>query len=136
MSLMRTFEIGSTALVAQSMRLNTIASNIANAETVEGPDGRPYRSRQVVFQATNIEGAPGAAGVAVTRILESDAPLRMEYKPGHPKANAQGYVEMPNVNPAEEMVNMISASRSYQMNIEMMNATRLLMIRTLNMGKG
>ena len=136
MSLMRTFEIGSTALVAQSMRLNTIASNIANAETVEGPDGRAYRSRQVVFQAVPIEGAPGAAGVHVSRILESDAPMRMEYKPGHPKANAQGYVEMPNVNPVEEMVNMVSASRSYQMNIEMMNATRLLMIRTLNMGKG
>jgi flagellar basal-body rod protein FlgC len=135
MSLMRTFEIGSTALVAQSIRLNTTASNIANAETLEGPDGRPYRGRQVVFRSTPIEGAPGQA-VQVANILENDAPFRREYKPGHPKADAQGYVDMPNVNPVEEMVNMISASRSYQLNVEVMNATRLLMLRTLNMGKG
>ncbi len=135
MSLMRTFEIGSTALVAQSLRLNTTASNIANAETLEGPDGRPYRGRQVVFRATPLQGAPGA-GVEVSNIVESDAPFRTEYKPGHPRADANGYVEMPNVNPVEEMVNMVSASRSYQLNIEMMNATRLLMLRTLSMGKG
>jgi flagellar basal-body rod protein FlgC len=135
MSLMRTFEIGSTGLVAQSIRLNTTASNIANVETIEGPDGRPYRGRQVVFRTTPIPGAPGA-GVEVSNIVESDAPMRREFKPGHPKADAQGYVDMPNVNPVEEMVNMISASRSYQLNIEMMNATRLLMLRTLNMGKG
>lgn len=135
MSLMRTFEIGSTALVAQSIRLNTTASNIANAETLEGPDGRPYRGRQVVFRSTPIEGAPGQA-VQVANILENDAPFRREYKPGHPRADAQGYVDMPNVNPVEEMVNMISASRSYQLNVEVMNATRLLMLRTLNMGKG
>jgi len=135
MSLMRTFEIGSTGLVAQSIRLNTTAANIANAETLEGPDGRPYRGRQVVFRTTPIDGAPGS-GVEVANIVENDAPLRKEYKPGHPRADAQGYVEMPNVNPVEEMVNMISASRSYQMNIELMNNTRLLMLRTLSMGKG
>lgn len=135
MSLMRAFEIGSTGLVAQSIRLNTTASNIANVETLEGPDGRPYRGRQVVFRTTPIQGTPGA-GVEVANIVENDAPLRKEYKPGHPRADAQGYVEMPNVNPVEEMVNMISASRSYQMNIELMNNTRLLMLRTLSMGKG
>ena len=135
MSLMRTSEIGSTGLVAQSIRLNTTASNIANAETLEGPDGRAYRGRQVVFRTTPIQGAPGS-GVEVANIVENDAPLRKEFKPGHPRADAQGYVEMPNVNPVEEMVNMISASRSYQMNIEMMNASRLLMLRTLSMGKG
>ena len=75
-------------------------------------------------------------GVEVANIVENDAPLRKEFKPGHPRADAQGYIEMPNVNPVEEMVNMISASRSYQLNIEMMNATRLLMLRTLSMGKG
>lgn len=134
MSLMRTFEIGSTALVAQSIRLNTTASNIANAEAVEGPDGRPYRSRQVVFRSTPIAGAPGS-GVEVANIVENDAPFRREYKPGHPRADAQGYVDMPNVNPVEEMVNLISASRSYQLNIEVMNNSRLLMLRTLSMGK-
>jgi flagellar basal-body rod protein FlgC len=134
MSLMRAFEIGSTGLVAQSIRLNTTASNIANVETLEGPDGRPYRGRQVVFRTTPIHGTPGA-GVEVANIVENDAPLRKEYKPGHPRADAQGYIEMPNVNPVEEMVNMISASRSYQMNIELMSNTRLLITRTLSMGK-
>jgi flagellar basal-body rod protein FlgC len=131
---MRAFEIGSTGLVAQSIRLNTTASNIANVETLEGPDGRPYRGRQVVFRTTPIQGAPGA-GVEVANIVENDAPLRKEYKPGHPRADAQGYIEMPNVNPVEEMVNMISASRSYQMNLELMSNTRLLVTRTLSMGK-
>jgi flagellar basal-body rod protein FlgC len=131
---MRAFEIGSTGLVAQSIRLNTTASNIANVETLEGPDGRPYRGRQVVFRTTPIQGTPGA-GVEVANIVENDAPLRKEYKPGHPRADSQGYIEMPNVNPVEEMVNMISASRSYQMNIELMSNTRLLITRTLSMGK-
>ena len=134
MSLMRAFEIGSTGLVAQSIRLNTTASNIANVETLEGPDGRPYRGRQVVFRTTPIQGTPGA-GVEVANIVENDAPLRKEYKPGHPRADAQGYIEMPNVNPVEEMVNMISAARSYQMNLELMRKTRLLVTRTLSMGK-
>ena len=134
MSLMRAFEIGSTGLVAQSIRLNTTASNIANVETLEGPDGRPYRGRQVVFRTTPIQGTPGA-GVEVANIVENDAPLRKEYNPGHPRADAQGYIEMPNVNPVEEMVNMISASRSYQMNLELMSNTRLLVTRTLSMGK-
>jgi flagellar basal-body rod protein FlgC len=134
MSLMRAFEIGSTGLVAQSIRLNTTASNIANVETLEGPDGRPYRGRQVVFRTTPIQGTPGA-GVEVANIVENDAPLRKEYKPGHPRADAQGYIDMPNVNPVEEMVNMISASRSYQMNLELMSNTRLLVTRTLSMGK-
>ena len=134
MSLMRAFEIGSTGLVAQSIRLNTTASNIANVETLEGPDGRPYRGRQVVFRTTPIQGTPGA-GVEVANIVENDTPLRKEYKPGHPRADGQGYIEMPNVNPVEEMVNMISASRSYQMNIELMSNTRLLITRTLSMGK-
>jgi flagellar basal-body rod protein FlgC len=131
---MRAFEIGSTGLVAQSIRLNTTASNIANVETLEGPDGRPYRGRQVVFRTTPIQGTPGA-GVEVANIVENDAPLRKEYKPGHPRADGQGYIEMPNVNPVEEMVNMISASRSYQMNIEAMNISRQLMLKTLDLGK-
>ena len=134
MSLLATFNIGSTGMTAQAMRLNVTASNIANAESVSGPDGRPYRARQVEFMAITQPGSPGS-GVEVSKILESNAPLRMEYRPGHPKANNAGYVEMPNVNPVEEMVNMISASRSYQMNVEAMNVSRVLLLKTLDMGK-
>jgi flagellar basal-body rod protein FlgC len=137
MSLLNTFAIGSTGLVAQSMRLNVVSSNLANAESVTGPDGRPYRARQVVFKPIqNSNPAMPGSGVAVANIVESDAPLRKEYKPGHPMADAQGYVNMPNVNPVEEMVNMVSASKSYQMNIEMMNTTRQLMLKTLDLGRG
>ena len=134
MSLLATFNIGSTGMTAQAMRLNVTASNIANAESMSGPDGRPYRARQVEFMAVTQPGLPGA-GVEVSKVLESNAPLRMEYRPGHPKANNAGYVEMPNVNPVEEMVNMISASRSYQMNVEAMNVSRVLLLKTLDMGK-
>jgi len=134
MSLLGTFNIGSTGMTAQAMRLNVTASNIANVESMSGPDGRPYRARQVEFRAVTQPGSAGS-GVEVSRILESDAPLRLEYRPGHPKANNAGYVEMPNVNPVEEMVNMISASRSYQMNVEAMNVSRVLLLKTLDMGK-
>jgi flagellar basal-body rod protein FlgC len=134
MSLLGAFDIGSSGLVAQAMRLNVTASNVANAESIAGPDGRTYRSRQVMFSPTPIEKAQGV-GVKVSAIVESAEPLRMEYKPFHPMANASGYVEMPNVNPVEEMVNMISASRSYQANVEMMNTTRQLMLKTLDLGR-
>jgi flagellar basal-body rod protein FlgC len=134
MSLMGTFDIGTTGLVAQSLRLNVIASNVANAETAVSPNGQAYRSRHVVFQVDDSRARVGQ-GVAVSRIVESDAPLRMEYRPGHPLADERGYVALPNVNPAEQMVDMISASRAYQMNIEMMNITRQLMLKTLDLGK-
>lgn len=134
MSLIGTFNLGTTGLVAQSLRLNVIASNVANAETAVGPDGEPYRARHVVFRAQREQGAVGAS-VQVARIVESDAAPRMEYRPGHPLADENGYVTMPNVNPAEQMVDMISASRGYQMNIEVMNVTRQLMLKTLDLGK-
>jgi flagellar basal-body rod protein FlgC len=134
MSLLGAFNIGSTGLVAQAMRLNVTASNVANAESVAGPDGRTYRSRQVLFAPVPVENTKGA-GVQVVDIVESKEPLRQEYKPFHPMADKNGYVQMPNVNPVEEMVNMISASRSYQMNIEMMNTTRQLMLKTLDLGR-
>ena len=134
MSLLSSFDIGATGLTAQAMRLNVISSNIANVESMSGPDGRPYRARQVEFSAVQKHGSPGA-GVSVTKVIESDAPLRKEHRPGHPKADSSGYVMMPNVNPVEEMANMISASRSYQMNIEAMNVSRQLMLKTLDLGK-
>ncbi len=134
MSLLSSYDIGATGLTAQAMRLNVISSNIANVESVSGPDGRAYRARQVVF-STIPTPSKGGAGVAVTEILESKEPFRREYRPGHPKADPAGYVDMPNVNPVEEMVNMISAQRSYQMNIEAMNVSRQLMLKTLDLGR-
>ena len=134
MSLLSTFDVGTTGLVAQSLRLNLIASNVANAESAVSADGQPYKSRHVVFQAEARAGRVGQ-GVKVDRIVESDAATRLEYRPGHPLANAQGYVTMPNINPAEQMVDMVSASRAYQFNIEMMNTTKQLLLKTLDLGK-
>ncbi|MCX7170313.1 MAG: flagellar basal body rod protein FlgC, partial [Proteobacteria bacterium] len=96
--------------------------------------GQPYRAKQVVFAATPI-GAEGGQGVRVTQVVESAAPLRMNYEPNSPFANEQGYVAMPNVNPVEEMVNMISASRSYQTNAEVMNTAKSLLLKTLAIGQ-
>ena len=134
MSLLNTFNIGASGMSAQSIRLNTISSNIANAESSSGPDGRTYRARQVVFSSVPSANNPGS-GVAVTNVVESNAPLRREFRPGHPKADNNGYVDMPNVNPEEEMVDMISASRAYQTNVQMVNVTRQLVLATLDLGK-
>jgi len=134
MSLLNTFNIGASGMSAQSIRLNTISSNIANAESSSGPDGRTYRARQVVFSSVPSANNPGS-GVAVTNVVESNAPLRREFRPGHPKADNNGYVDMPNVNPVEEMVDMISASRAYQTNVQLVNVTRQLVLATLDLGK-
>ena len=134
MSIFNVFSIAGSALSAQSMRLNTTASNLANADSVVAEDGQPYRAKQVVFAARPVAGAE-AVGVQVTGIVESAAPMRLVYEPNSPAANADGYVEMPNVNVVEEMVNMISASRSYQNNAEVMNTARTLLQRTLQIGQ-
>lgn len=134
MSILRSFDIGTTGLVAQSLRLNLIASNVANADSAVAADGQPYRARHAVFQAIDRAGRI-AKGVSVTRIVESDAAPRLEYRPGHPLANEKGYVVMSNVNVAEQMVDMVSASRAYQLNIELMNTARQLALKTLDMGK-
>jgi len=133
MSDFRVFAIAGSALTAQSARLNAVASNLANADSVVGADGQPYRAKQVVFKATPVEG--GGTGVRVTQVVESAAPLRMTYDPANPVANEQGYVQMPNVNVVEEMVNMISASRAYQTNAEVMNTAKTLMMKTLAIGQ-
>jgi flagellar basal-body rod protein FlgC len=133
MSLLNVFSIAGSALTAQSARLNAVASNLANADSVVGADGQPYRAKQVVFKATPVEG--GGIGVRVTRVVESTAPLRMQYDPSNPAANEQGYVAMPNVNVVDEMVNMISASRSYQNNVEVLNTAKSLMQKTLAIGQ-
>ena len=133
MSLLNVFSIAGSALTAQSARLNVVASNLANADSVVGADGQPYRAKQVVFKATPVEG--GGVGVRVTQVVDSAAPLRMMYDPKNPAADAQGYVAMPNVNVVDEMVNMISASRSYQNNVEVMNTTQQLLLKTLQLGQ-
>jgi len=133
MSLSNIFSIAGSALTAQSARLNAVASNLANADSLVGADGQPYRAKQVVFQATTVEG--GGIGVRVTDVVESAAPLRLMYDPANPAANVRGYVEMPNVNVVDEMVNMISASRSYQNNAEVMNTAKSLMQKTLAIGQ-
>lgn len=134
MSMFNVFNISGSALNAQSLRLNTTASNLANADSVVGSDGQPYRAKQVVFQATPLAGTH-AQGVRVNQVVESAAPMRLVYDPVNPAANEEGYVEMPNVNVVEEMVNMISASRSYQNNVEVMNTAKTLLQRTLSIGQ-
>ena len=128
------FSIAGSALTAQSARLNAVASNLANADSVANANGQPYRAKQVVFAATPV-GSEGGQGVRVTQVVESAAPLRLQYDPKSPFANDQGYVSMPNVNVVEEMVNMISASRAYQTNAEMMNTAKQLMLKTLAIGQ-
>lgn len=129
------FGIAGSALTAQSVRLNTTSSNLANADSVTTANGQPYRAKQVVFEMKPIADGSEASGVRVTQIVESAAPLRSTYDPTNPAANADGYVQMPNVNVVEEMVNMISASRSYQTNAEMMNTAKQLMLKTLTIGQ-
>ncbi|AUN95554.1 flagellar basal body rod protein FlgC [Pseudazoarcus pumilus] len=134
MSMFDVFNIAGSALNAQSLRLNTTASNLANADSVVGEDGQPYRAKQVVFEAVPVGKSEGR-GVRVTQVVESAAPMRLVYDPANPAANGEGYVEMPNVNVVEEMVNMISASRSYQNNVEVMNTAKTLLQRTLTIGQ-
>ncbi len=138
MSLFNIFDMSGSALSAQSVRLNTVASNMANAETASATAEGVYRSRQPLFAAVlQQQGgtAPTQAGVRVTGIVESTAPPRMEYLPGHPLANEDGYVFFPAINMVEEMANMMSASRNYQNNVEMMNTVQQLMLRTLQLGQ-
>jgi flagellar basal-body rod protein FlgC len=139
MSMLSIFNVAGSAVSAQSQRLNVVASNLANADTVAGPDGSAYKARQVVFQTVLMgQGAQreAAAGVRVSTISEDQTPGRRVLDPKHPSADADGYVTYSNVNPVEEMVNMMSASRSYQNNIEVMNTARSLLLKTLQIGQG
>ena len=128
------FQIAGSAMTAQSQRMNTTASNLANADSIAGPDGQPYRARQVVFEMAPSDGQ-GIGGVRVARVIEDPSPMRMLHDPKNPAANAEGYVAMPNVNVVEEMVNMISASRSYQANVEVLNTAKTMMLKTLTLGQ-
>ncbi len=134
MSMFSVFNIAGGALTAQGMRLNAVASNLANADSVAGPDGKPYRAKQVVFEATPVNGQ-AAQGVRVKQVVEDASPGRMVYDPRNPASDEKGYVMMPNVNVVDEMVNMISASRSYQTNAEVMNTAKHLLLKTLTLGQ-
>ena len=135
MSLFNAFDVAGSALSAQTQRLNVVASNIANADSVAGPDGKVYRAKQVIFQAAPPPGGDGPSGVRVTDVVEDTAAPKQVYDPKHPLADGDGYVAMPNINVVEEMVNMLSASRSYQANVEVMNTAKSLLLKTLTIGQ-
>jgi len=137
MSLLGNFDIAGSALSAQSVRLNTVASNLANAATVSSTPEGTYRSRHPQFETIFSDALQGREnmGVRVRGVLESQAAPIQRYQPEHPMANEKGYIYMPNVNAIEEMANMISASRSYQSNVEVMNTSKQLLMRTLSLGQ-
>lgn len=147
MSLSQIFDIAGSGMAAQSIRLNTTASNLANAETASSSTGDVYRARKPVFAAVQhsvmqqqlgkdfMQDTPESKGVVVKGIVESEAPLEMRYQPDHPQANEQGYVFYPNVNVVEEMADMMSASRSFQTNVEIMDAAKTMMQRLLTLGQ-
>ena len=142
MSTFKAFDIAGSGMAAQSVRLNTTASNLANAESVSGDPNRVYKARHPIFEAVRAQlSTAGAApesqpAVRVRGIYESTAPASQRYEPGNPMADANGYVFAPAVNVVEEMVNMISASRSYQNNVEVMNTSKDLLLATLRLGQG
>jgi flagellar basal-body rod protein FlgC len=133
MSMLDIFNVSGSAISSQSQRLNAVASNLANAETVAGPDGSAYKARRVTFQ-THLFGEMGSAGVKVASVTEDQSEGRRILDPKNPAADADGYVTYSNVNPVEEMVDMISASRSYQSNVEVMNTAKSLLLKTLQIG--
>jgi flagellar basal-body rod protein FlgC len=133
-SLFNVLNISGSAMSAQSQRLNTVASNLANVDSAGGPDGKPYKAKQVVF--SEVAQSAGASGVKVAKVIEDSAPFRMEHDPSNPLADENGYVSMPNVNATQEMVNMISTSRAYQNNVETMNAAKSMLLKTLSIGQG
>lgn len=137
MSLFNVFDIAGSAMSAQSVRLNTTASNLANAETVGGSAETTYRARHPVFAAMlkAMHGENEMAGVRVVGITEDQEPLQQRYAPDNPLADANGYVYLPNVNPVDEMVNMISASRSYQNSVEVLNTSKQMLLATLRLGQ-
>ena len=132
MSLSKVFDIAGSAVAAQSQRLNALASNLANADSAAAPGAEPYRARKVLFEA--VPASDGTAAVRVARVTEDASAPRKQYDPKHPLADAEGYVTFSNVNVVDEMVDMISAARSYQNNLEVMNTAKSLMLKTLNLG--
>ena len=142
MSLFNIFTIAGSAMTAQNQRLNVVASNLANADSAVSSDGQAYKAKQVLFMSIPAIAGAGsggtdaaATGVRVSAVIENQTPMKVVYEPAHPMADEEGYVTMPNVNVVEEMVDMISASRSYQNNVDMMNTAKTLLLKTLTIGQ-
>ena len=136
MGLFNILDISATGMHVQTVRLNTTASNLANADAVSSNADETYRAKKPVFQ-TILETETGEplGGVRIKEIVTSKAPLKMEYNPNHPMANEEGYIFRPNVDVVEEMADMLSASRTYQTNVEVMNTSKQLLLRTIQLGK-
>jgi len=135
--LFNVFDIAGSAMSAETVRLNVTASNLANAQSVGPSEEATYHARHPVFSAVmkSLQGGAGSYGVEVDGIVESQGPLQQRYQPEHPMANEEGYVYLPNVNIVDEMANMISASRAYQSNVEVLNTSKQLMLATLKLGQ-
>lgn len=135
MSNLPIFDVAGSAMNAQSVRLSTVASNLANADSVSGDPGSVFRAKQPVFTTEAVAGNPALAGVRATEVVDSTAAPIKRYEPGHPLADAQGYVYAPDIDPVAQMVDLISASRSYQANVEVFNSAKETALATLNMGR-
>jgi len=137
MGLFNNFNISGSAMTANTVRMNLVASNLANVNSASSSVEGTYKSRQAIFKTMvdEFSNDPAVAKVGIERIIESEEPLKAQYQPNHPNANEDGYVYMPNVNPVEVMANMIDASRSYQTNVEVLNTTKQLLMKTISLGK-
>lgn len=135
MSNLPLFDVAGSAMTAQSVRLSTVASNLANADSISGDPSTVFRAKHPVFSAEPVAGNPALSGVQVTEVTESTAAPLKRYEPGHPLADAQGYVYAPDIDPVAQMVDLISASRSYQANVEVFNSAKELAVATLNLGR-
>lgn len=129
------FAISGSALMAQTQRMNVSASNLANADSITSTSGQAYRAKQVIFQVDDKGYQNSVVGVKVSQVIEDPAPMNLVYEPNHPLADEKGYIQKPNVDPVAEMVNTISASRSYQANVEVINTAKSLMLKTLTLGQ-
>jgi len=145
MSIFDILDVGSSGLAAQRMRQETISSNIANASTTRTPDGGPYVRKDVVFETANVTSKfgqifsaltdNGLRGVRVAQVLKDNQPAQKRFQPNHPDADAEGYVRYPNINMISEMVNMVEATRSYEANLTIMNASKSMALRAIELGK-
>lgn len=129
------FAISGSALMAQTQRMNVSASNLANADSITSTSGKAYQAKQVIFQVDNNGEQNSIAGVKVAQVIEDPSPMNLVYEPHHPLADEKGYIQKPNVDVVAEMVNTISASRSYQANVEVINTSKSLMLKTLTLGQ-
>ncbi len=135
MDIFRTFEISASALVAQKLRMQTITSNLANINTTRTPEGGPYKRRDVVFESVLMDESGYSEGVRVRDVVVDQRPPRVVYDPGHPDADKNGFVRLPNINLVEEMVNMMLATRAYEANVNSFNITKNMILKALELGK-